>query len=105
MGRRAKNKQSPPQPLDLRPLSGSKSAKRKAENDDSRPKKKLKDVSNKVKHQSPSNPSVLKSKGRLQKSKDARKKQTRSVESEEGEEGSGWEDMEDDETNLKAQAK
>jgi len=104
MGRRAKNKQSPPQPLEPGNFSGSKLAKRKAENDGpihSRPNKKLKDVSNKAK-QSASNPSILKPKGRVRQARDTDKNQVRSVESEEG---SGWEDAEDDETDLTAQAK
>jgi len=103
MGRRAKNKQSPPQPLEPGNLSGSKLVKRKAENDGpvpSRPNKKLKDVSNKAKYQSASNPSV--SKGKIRQAKDAKKNQVRLVESEEG---SGWEDMEDGEVDLKVQAK
>ena len=105
MGRRAKNKQSPPQPLEPESLSGPKLAKRKAENDGSvpsRPNKKLKDVSNKAKHQSASNPSVSKPKGKIRQAKDAKKNQVRSVESEGG---SGWEDMEDGEADLKTQAK
>lgn len=113
MGRRSKNKQGPPQPLDSDSLSAGRTGKRKADDEGVsgvRPNKKLKDVSNKVKSKSlsKSKPTVPNGKGRPQEEKDE-KKSKKKVQIQENEDGGaestdGWEDV-DDEIDLKAQAR
>ncbi|KAF9453230.1 NOL1/NOP2/sun family putative RNA met [Macrolepiota fuliginosa MF-IS2] len=105
MGRRAKNKQGAPQPLEAKLPETAKHGKRKADDEGvstSRPNKKLKDVSNKSKGQSPSKskPTVPNGKGRPQKSKDKKVR----IQEDEGESTDGWEDV-DDEVDLKTQAR
>lgn len=106
MGRRAKNKQGPPQPLQA---GLSNNAKRKAsEEAASRPNKKLKDVSNNSKSLSPSKSklTVPNGKGRPRDIQEGKKPQK--VQFQEGEDkGSsedGWEDIDEaDEIELRTQ--
>lgn len=94
MGRRAKNKQSAPEPLEK--SAPKKLGKRKAEADvddsksSQRPKKKIKDINDKSKEKTIS-----------KKSKSSNKDKS-NVESDDGSEG--WEDVEDD-ADLKVHAK
>lgn len=97
MGRRAKNKQSPPEPLasNVNPLN--KLGKRKAGNgpdvEGNRPSKKIKDSNGKVKTKPMSS---LKKKG------SPKKPQNSSLTKDVSEDG--WEDVQED-VDLKAQAK
>ncbi|KXN85473.1 Putative ribosomal RNA methyltransferase nop2 [Leucoagaricus sp. SymC.cos] len=112
MGRRAKNKQGPPQPLESEFPSTSKNGKRKADDEGanaSRLAKKLKDVSNKVKGQvtSKAKPPVANGKGRPKRAKGetgGKEKLVHIPEVEEDDSADGWEDMEE-EVDLKTQAK
>lgn len=110
MGRRAKNKQGPPQSLGNEFPPTSKYGKRKAEDEGSaapRQNKKLKHVFNKKPQSTPkSNPTAPNAKGRSQKGSDG-KIQKNQVQFEEDADkiDSGWEDVDEEEENLKAQAK
>jgi ribosomal RNA methyltransferase Nop2 len=113
MGRRAKNKQGPPQPLQEEGPSANRSTgKRKASHEaaggDNQPRKKLKDASNKTIVSQKSKVVAPNGKGRPQKNKVGIKpqKKVQFAESED-EEGEGWEDVEDEvnEDDLKAQAR
>ena len=101
MGRRAKNKQSPPEPLDAKPTPSSKKlGKRKADSDDldgkqsQRPSKKVKDGQG--------NPKP-KAKG-ISKLTKGPKKKGKSVSFDDQDSGDGWEDVDDD-VDLKTHVK
>ena len=89
MGRRARNKQPPPEPFEPKVLTSKKLGKRKAgsDKDNSRPSKKIKELDGKAKQKSPS-------KG---------KKKAVEFPSDEDDDMEGWEDVEDtvDLTTLK----
>lgn len=112
MGRRAKNKQGAPQPLQEESSSIIRSnGKRKASNEGTgtnQPRKKLKDASNKTIVSPRSKPVAPNGKGRPQKNKNETKsrKKEQSLEDED-EDGDGWEDVEHEgnEVDLKAQAR
>lgn len=105
MGRRAKNKQGAPQPLEPFQQSATKPGKRKPDTESpvgaSRPNKKLKDVSNKAK-----GPTLPKLKNAVSngKGKPQGKGHKTSKEGLQSESEDGWEDVEDA-TDLKAQAR
>ena len=101
MGRRAKNKQSAPEPLDAKPTPSSKKlGKRKADSDDldgkqsQRPSKKVKDGQG--------NPKP-KTKGTSKLTKGSKKKGN-SVSFDDQDSGDGWEDVDDD-VDLKTHVK
>ena len=101
MGRRAKNKQSAPEPLDAKPTPSSKKlGKRKADSDDldgkqsQRPSKKVKDGQG--------NPKP-KTKGTSKPIKGSKKK-GKSVSFDDQDSGDGWEDVDDD-VDLKTHVK
>jgi ribosomal RNA methyltransferase Nop2 len=101
MGRRAKNKQSAPEPLDPKPTPSSKKlGKRKADSDDldgkqsQRPSKKVKDGQG--------NPKA-KTKGTSKPTKGSKKK-GKYIASDGQDSGDGWEDVDDD-VDLKAHVK
>jgi len=101
MGRRAKNKQSAPEPLDAKPTPSSKKlGKRKADSDDldgkqsQRPSKKVKDGQEYPK---------AKSKGTSKPTKDS-KKNGKSISFDGQDSGDGWEDVDDD-VDLKKHVK
>lgn len=105
MGRRAKNKQGAPQPLEPFQQSTTKPGKRKPDTESpigaSRPNKKLKDVSNKGK--GPTLPK-LKNAASNGKGKPQGKGHKILKEGSQSESEDGWEDVEDG-TDLKAQAR
>jgi len=103
MGRRAKNKQSAPQPFDSHP-SPKKLGKRKAEadaEDGVKPSKKIKDLNGKSKDKSASKKTTT----QKVKGSGARKivKTLAEDEVDEDDESEGWEDVEDG-VDVKAQA-
>jgi ribosomal RNA methyltransferase Nop2 len=110
MGRRAKNKQGPPRPLQEEGSSPNQTTgKRKASNEAAgvnQPRKKLKDASNKTIVSPRPKPVVPNGKGRPQKNQMGTKS-AKKVQFSEDEDEDGWDDVEYEatEVDLKAQAR